>query len=65
MHDASDGSQVRSRSREPPRSDQDLGWGEDAHHDSIEHMWRTMTTAAARPSSAGREPKWLPTAIVA
>ena len=35
MHDASDGSQVGSRSRKPPRSDQCLGRGEDAHHDSM------------------------------
>jgi hypothetical protein len=34
-HDASDGSQVRSCSREPPRGDQDLGRGEDAHPDSM------------------------------
>jgi len=35
MHDASNGSQVRSCSREPPRRDQYLGRGEDAHHDSM------------------------------
>ena len=35
MHDASDGSQVRSCSREPPRGDQCLGRGQDAHHDSM------------------------------
>lgn len=35
MHDASYGNQVRSRSREPPRGDQYLGPGEDAHHDSM------------------------------
>ena len=35
MHDASDGSQVRSCSREPSRSDQCLGRGEDAHDDSM------------------------------
>jgi hypothetical protein len=34
MHDASNGSQVRSRSREPPRSDQYLGRGQDGHQDS-------------------------------
>ena len=35
MHDARHGSQVRSCSREPPRRDQDLGRGQDAHHDSM------------------------------
>ena len=35
MHDPSNGSQVRSCSREPPRGDQDLGRGQDAHHDSM------------------------------
>ena len=35
VHDASDSSQVRSRSRKPPRSDQPLGRGENAHHDSM------------------------------
>jgi len=35
MHDAGHGSQVRSRSGEPPRGNQDLGRGEDAHHDSM------------------------------
>ena len=35
MHDASDGSQVRSCSREPPRGDQCLGRSQDAHHDSM------------------------------
>ncbi len=35
MHDAYHGSQVRSRSREPPRGNEDLGRGQDAHHDSM------------------------------
>jgi hypothetical protein len=35
MHDASHGSQVRSCSREPPRGNQCLGRGQDAHHDSM------------------------------
>ncbi len=35
MHDPSDGSQVRSCSREPPRGDQYFGRGKDAHHDSM------------------------------
>ena len=35
MHDAADASQVRSCSREPPRGDQYLGQGQDAHHDSM------------------------------
>jgi hypothetical protein len=35
MHDPSHGNQVRSCSREPPRGNQDLGWGQDAHHDSM------------------------------
>ena len=35
MHDPGHGSQVRSYSREPPRRDQDLGRGQDAHHDSM------------------------------
>ena len=35
MHDASDGSQVGSCSREPPRGNQYLGRGQDAHHDSM------------------------------
>jgi hypothetical protein len=26
---------VRSCSREPPRGNQYLGWGQDAHHDSM------------------------------
>jgi len=34
-YDASHGSQVRPGSREPPRGDQDLGRGQDAHHDSM------------------------------
>jgi hypothetical protein len=35
MHDASHGRQVRSCSREPPRGNQDLGRGQNAHHDSM------------------------------
>jgi len=35
MHDASHGSQVGSCSGEPSRGNQYLGWGEDAHHDSM------------------------------
>ena len=35
MHDPSHGSQVRPCSREPPRGNQDLGRGQDAHHDSM------------------------------
>ena len=35
MHDPSNGSQVWSCSREPPRGNQDLGRGQDAHHDSM------------------------------
>jgi hypothetical protein len=35
MHDAGHGSQVGSCSREPPRGNQDLSRGEDAHHDSM------------------------------
>ena len=35
MHDASDGSQVRSCSGEPPCGNQDLGRGQEAHHDSM------------------------------
>jgi len=35
MHDASNGSQVGSCSREPPRGNQDLGRGQDAHHYSM------------------------------
>lgn len=35
VHDASDGSQVRSCSGEPSRSNQDLGRGQDAHHNSM------------------------------
>ena len=54
MHDARDGSEVGSCSREPSRGDQYLGQGEDAHHDSMGHGRRSMTTAAARPSSAVR-----------
>jgi hypothetical protein len=34
MHDASHGSQVRACSREPPRGNQHLGLGQDAHHDN-------------------------------
>jgi hypothetical protein len=36
MHDASDGSQMGSCSREPPRGTQDLGRGEDTHHHSMD-----------------------------
>jgi hypothetical protein len=36
MHDASHGGQVRSCSREPPRGNQCLGRGQDAHHDSMD-----------------------------
>src|SRR4029077_7624351 len=35
MHDGSDSGQVRSCSGEPPRGNQDLGRGQDAHHDSM------------------------------
>ena len=35
MHDASDGSQVRSCPREPPRSNQDLSRGQDAYSNSM------------------------------
>ena len=35
VHDASHRSQVRSRSREPPRGNQYLGRGQDAHHASM------------------------------
>ena len=35
VHDASDGSQMGSCSREPPRGDQDLSRSEDAHHNSM------------------------------
>ncbi len=35
MDDPSHGSQVRSYSREPPRGNQDLSRGQDAHHDSM------------------------------
>jgi hypothetical protein len=41
MRDASDGSQVRSCSREPPRGNPYLGRGQHAHHDS-------MSTSGAR-----------------
>jgi hypothetical protein len=41
MYDPSDGSQVRSCSREPSGGDQDLGLSQDAHHDS-------MSTCGAR-----------------
>ena len=35
MDDASDRSQMWSCSREPPRGNQCLGRGQDAHHDSM------------------------------
>jgi len=35
MHDARNGNQVGPCSRKPPRRDQYLGRGEDAHHDSM------------------------------
>ena len=35
MHDASDGSEVGSCSREPSRGNQYLGLGKDAHHNSM------------------------------
>jgi hypothetical protein len=35
MHDPRHGSQVRPCSREPPRRNQYLGRGQDAHHDSM------------------------------
>ena len=35
MRDASHGSQVRPGSGEPPRGNQDLGRGQDAHHASM------------------------------
>jgi hypothetical protein len=35
MHDASHSSQVGARSGEPPRGNQDLGRGQDAHHHSM------------------------------
>jgi hypothetical protein len=68
MHDPGHGSQVRPRSREPSRGNQDLGRGQHAHHQH-EHGRHPMTTAAAGPSPTRRqpgwEPEWLPTAIVA
>ena len=36
MHDASDGSQMGSCSREPPRGNQYLSRGKDAHHTSMD-----------------------------
>ena len=52
MHDAGDGTQVRSCSREPPRGNQYLGRGQDAHHDS-------MGTCGARwpPRQRDRRPQ--------
>ena len=41
MHDASHGSQMGSCSREPPRGNQDLSRGKNAHHNS-------MSTGGAR-----------------
>jgi len=35
MHDARDGSQMGSCSREPSRGNQDLSRGQDAHHTSM------------------------------
>ena len=35
MHGASHGTQVRPRFRQPPGGNQYLGWGQDAHHDSM------------------------------
>ena len=35
MHDARDGSQLRACSGEPPRGNQYLGRGRDAHHNSM------------------------------
>ena len=35
MHDASHSSQVGTRSGQPPRCNQDLGRGQDAHHHSM------------------------------
>ena len=35
MHDPGHGSQVRPRSRQPPRGNQDLGRGQHAHHTSM------------------------------
>jgi hypothetical protein len=35
VHDARDGSQMRSSFGEPPRGNQDLGRGQDAHHNSM------------------------------
>jgi hypothetical protein len=35
MQDASESSQVGSCSGEPPRGNQDLSWGQDAHHNSM------------------------------
>jgi hypothetical protein len=35
VHDASDSSQMRSCSRQPPRGNQDLSRGQDAHHNSM------------------------------
>jgi hypothetical protein len=35
MHDASQSSQAGPCSGEPPRGNQDLSWGQDAHHNSM------------------------------
>jgi hypothetical protein len=53
MHDGSEGSQMGLCSGEPSRGNQDLGPGEDAHHDSMGHVGHSKTTATARPTSAG------------
>jgi hypothetical protein len=64
MHDASDSSQVEQCSREPPRGNQNLSRGQDAHHHSMgtcgarwppwraAERFRGMATASAT-SSAG------------
>ena len=51
MHDASEGSQVRSCSREPPGGNQTPGPGRSPRQHG--HMRRSMTTATARPSPTG------------
>ena len=58
MHDASHGSQVRPHSGEPPRGDQDLGRGQDAHHDSMGTcgVRRPPRPPGRRPPGWGRPP---------
>ena len=57
MHDASNRNHVRPCSRKPPRGNQDLGPGQDTHHNSMGTAGARTPTAAADPRQRRRPPR--------